>query len=204
MSGSLTRLFNRYDGTKPFSDLELEAHRLDLTEPDPRDGLSGEDVRRKILIVARAAGLGIASGEVAVRSLLPGRPTQPPSVEALANSGELDAVIAERLGLARASDSTLQFAARLSDERARVGLKIMPVGDPRSSGRGTDNRVAIWSDRYRDQPLIFQGPAAGAEVTTPALLDDALKLEWWARGHDCDDHLDGRRTTRRSVPLAPI
>lgn len=183
MSGSLAWLFDRYDGTRPFSDLVLEAHRLGLTEPDPRDDLSGEDVRRKILIMARAAGFELEAGEVAVQSLVPDCLAQLPREEALTNLQELDAVLAEQFGHACASGGTLRFVARLSDGRARVGLENLRPGDPLANGRGTENRVAIFSDRYRDQPLIIQGPGAGAEVTAAALLDDALQLDSWARGN---------------------
>ena len=60
---------------------------------------------------------------------------------------------------------------------ATVGLEALPAGDALAAGAGTDNRVAIWSDRYREQPLLIQGPGAGAAVTAAALLDDALAIQ---------------------------
>ena len=74
------------------------------------------------------------------------------------------------------------FVARLEGGKARVGLEALCPGDPLHGGRGTDNRVAIWSDRYRTQPLVIQGPGAGAEVTAAALLDDVLQLRAFALG----------------------
>lgn len=181
MSGSLAWLFDRYDGSRPFSELVREAHRLGLTEPDPRDDLSGEDVRRKILIMARSAGFEIESGEVAVSSLAPPALVGGTVVEAMAKLAELDAPMAWQLAQARASGGSLRFVARLSGGRASVGLEMLSQDDPLASGRGTDNRVAIWSDRYRTQPLVIQGPGAGAAVTAAALLDDTLTLDAWAR-----------------------
>ena len=70
----------------------------------------------------------------------------------------------------------LKFIARLENGHARVGLEALPREHPLASGAGTDNRVAIWSDRYRDQPVVLQGPGAGAEVTAAALFDDLLAI----------------------------
>jgi homoserine dehydrogenase len=176
MSGSLAWLFDRFDGTRPFSQLVKEARAAGYTEPDPREDLSGEDVRRKLLILARAAGFAIDSGEVAVESLVPDILASTPleSVEPLL--AELDAPLAAKLGAARAQGCTLRFVARLDAAGARVGLETLCPSDPLASGGGTDNRVAIWSDRYASQPLIIQGPGAGPEVTAAALIDDVLAL----------------------------
>ena len=88
----------------------------------------------------------------------------------------LDEPLKARLDEARAQGASLRFVARLKDGCASVGLEALTADDPLAGGRGTDNRVAIWSDRYRDQPLVIQGPGAGADVTAAALLDDALGL----------------------------
>jgi homoserine dehydrogenase len=88
----------------------------------------------------------------------------------------LDAPLRERYAEAYKRGEKLRFIARLEDGRARVGLESLPADHPLAGGAGTDNRVAIWSDRYRRQPLLIQGPGAGAEVTAAALLDDALEI----------------------------
>ena len=174
MSGSLAWLFDRYDGSRPFSDLVREARDRGYTEPDPREDLSGEDVRRKILILARAAGFAIESEEVDIRSLVP-----PPlrSIPRESLDGQLhliDEPIAALQDEARASGKRLRFVARFQDGRASVGVEALSPVDPIAGGNGTDNRVAIWSDRYASQPLVIQGPGAGPEVTAAALLDDVL------------------------------
>jgi homoserine dehydrogenase len=176
MSGSLAWLFNRFDGSRPFSSLIREAREGGYTEPDPREDLSGEDVRRKLLILARAAGFAIDSHEVVVESLVP------PSVAVVGRDrlddalGDLDAPLAARLSAASSQGYKLRFVARLDQDGARVGLEPLCAADPLAAGAGTDNRVAIWSDRYANQPLIIQGPGAGPEVTAAALIDDVLAL----------------------------
>ena len=176
MSGSLAWLFDRYDGSRPFSDLVREARDSGFTEPDPREDLSGEDVRRKILILARAAGFAIESDEVDVRSLVPEVLRSVPLRRLDAELHHIDAPIAALQDEAAASGKRLRFVARFEGGKARVGVEALLPGDPISGGNGTDNRVAIWSDRYSTQPLVIQGPGAGPEVTAAALLDDVLAL----------------------------
>jgi homoserine dehydrogenase len=176
MSGSLAWLFDRFDGSRPFSALVREARESGFTEPDPREDLSGEDVRRKILILARAAGFGIDSDEVEVRSLVPQElRALPPGLldDALP---KLDAPLGALLRKARKQKQSLRFVARFENGRASVGVEAIGPSDPLAGGTGTDNRVAIWSDRYATQPLVIQGPGAGPEVTAAALLDDVLDL----------------------------
>lgn len=181
LSGSLAWLFDRYDGDRAFSACVRAARDAGYTEPDPREDLSGEDVRRKLLILARAAGLGLDAHQVEVESLL---------TPALAAAGvdavdaalpTLDAPLRARYAQAHAAGARLRFVARLQcgadgPLRAHVGPEALEAGDPLAAGAGTDNRVAIWSDRYREQPLLVQGPGAGAEVTAAALLDDVLRI----------------------------
>jgi homoserine dehydrogenase len=176
LSGSLAWLFDRFDGSRPFSALVREACAAGYTEPDPRIDLSGEDVRRKLLILARAAGIAISPDRIRVASLVPMALARLPASEVDAHLVELDQPLAEHLAAARASRSSLRFVARVDAGSARAELVALPADHPLSAGTGTDNRVAIHSDRYPHQPLLIQGPGAGAEVTAAALLDDVLRL----------------------------
>ena len=175
LSGTLAWLFDGYDGREAFSDRVRAAVAQGYAEPDPRVDLSGEDVRRKLLILARAAGYAIESDDVRVDSLLtPALQAAGPDVVDAA-LGELDGPIGERAARAAADGRVLRYVARFDAAGARVGLESLAPDDPLAVGRGCDNRVAIWSTRYRDRPLQIQGPGAGAGITAAALLDDLLR-----------------------------
>lgn len=176
MSGSLAWLFHHFDGSRPFSSLVREARDSGFTEPDPREDLSGEDVRRKIVILARAAGVAIDNDQVEVRSLVPPALAALSAPDVGAHLELLDGPMSALLAQARSEGKSLRFVARLEHGHARVGVEAIGAGEALDGGTGTDNRVAIWSDRYERQPLIIQGPGAGAEVTAAALLDDVLLL----------------------------
>ncbi|MEF9977522.1 MAG: homoserine dehydrogenase [Thermomonas sp.] len=178
LSGSMAWLFNQYDGLRPFSGFVRQACEAGYTEPDPRDDLSGEDVRRKLLILARASGYPLETDAVQVESLVP------PELAALSRASlddglsQLDGPLRERYAAAYRNGEKLRFVGRLqAGGLATVGLESLPAEHPLVGGAGTDNRVAIWSDRYRDRPLVIQGPGAGADVTAAGLLDDALAIQ---------------------------
>jgi len=177
LSGSLAWLFDHYDGLRPFSNFVRAARDAGYTEPDPRDDLSGEDVRRKLLILSRVAGHPLEADAVQVDSLVPAALAAVNPSEVDAALPALDGPLRERYAAAWKNGDKLRFVARLqAGGLATVGLESLPADHPLAGGAGTDNRVAIWSDRYREQPLVIQGPGAGAEVTAAALLDDALRI----------------------------
>lgn len=176
-SGTLAWLFNRYDGSQPFCELVREAHALGYTEPDPRDDLSGADVARKLVILAREAGGELEIGDVFVESLVP------ESLRALDPAGfmerlpDIDVVMAERLSRARANGTVLRYVARLDrDGRASVGLVEMAADHAFAHLRLTDNIVQFTTRRYRDNPLVVQGPGAGPEVTAAGVFADLLRV----------------------------
>jgi len=176
LSGSLAWLFHHYDGMRAFSGFVRQARQAGYTEPDPRLDLSGEDVRRKLLILARAAGLPLQSEDVRVDSLVPAELAALPLPALDAALPQLDAPMAVRFKEAYRNGARLRFLGRFDRERASVGLQALPLDHPLCGGGGTDNRVAIYSDRYPEQPLVIQGPGAGAGVTAAALLDDVLAI----------------------------
>lgn len=131
---------------------------------------------------AQAADLGacrrLAAGaaQVHVESLVPAVVAKLPLAELDAHLRALDAVVGARWQQARAAGRCLRFVGRVDAHGASVGLRELAPDHPLAGGAGTDNRVAISSDRYRAQPLLIQGPGAGAEVTAAALLDDVLRI----------------------------
>jgi len=153
-----------------------QAAAAGYTEPDPRVDLSGEDVRRKLLILARASGIALRAEQVDVASLVPAALAALPADAALSQLGLLDAPLQATWQQARAQGACLRFVGGFDHDGAWVGLRILPLDHPLAGGAQTDNRVAIHSDRYHAQPLLIQGPGAGAEVTAAALLDDVLAI----------------------------
>jgi aspartokinase/homoserine dehydrogenase 1 len=176
-SGSLSWLFNQYDGSRPFSALLRDARRLGFTEPDPRSDLSGEDVARKLLIIARHAGFALGSDEVEIESLVPESLRGVETKVFLDRLEELDEPLARRHAEAKANGKVLRYLARLNQRgRARVGLVEVGLDHPASRLSGTDNQFALTTTRYHSTPLVIQGPGAGPEITAQALLGDVLAI----------------------------
>lgn len=176
LSGTLSYLFNTYDGTRPFSVLLDEARRLGFTEPDPRDDLSGLDVARKLVILAREWGQALELGDVALEGLVPEALRGIDREAFLARAGELDAPMAARLAAARARGAVLRFVAHVDADGARVGLVELPGDHAFAHLRPTDNVIQFTTARYRDNPLIVQGPGAGPEVTAAGVFADLLRV----------------------------
>lgn len=176
-SGTLSYLFSNYDGSVPFSELVREAAANGLTEPDPRDDLSGQDVARKLLILARQSGLRMEISQVKVDSLVPrslsGGKFSPKFLGAFARH---DKAMQTRLERARARKTVLRYVGILDKGRASAGIKEFPLDHPIAGVRPGDNIIAFTTKRYAKTPLVVQGPGAGAEVTAMGVFSDILKL----------------------------
>ena len=176
-SGTLSYLFNHFDGKKPFSDVLREAHELGFTEPDPRDDLSGDDVARKLLIVARHLGLKLDMKDIRFESLVPpSLRTEPFSTDMFSRFTKVDARMQQRLQDARSHGAVLRYVGILEGHTAVAGLREVPLSHPFAGTRGSDNIIAITSLRYSRTPLVVQGPGAGADVTAMGVFSDILKL----------------------------
>lgn len=176
-SGTLAWLCNRHDGSQPFSALVHEAHALGYTEPDPRDDLSGMDVARKLVILAREAGWALSLDDVDVQSLVPPSLAALSSDEFMQHAHALDAPMAALLARARAEGGVLRHVASLDHHgNAHVRLAVLPASHPFAHTRLTDNVVQFTTRRYRDNPLLVQGPGAGPDVTAAGVFGDLLRI----------------------------
>ncbi len=177
LSGSLAYLFNRHDGSRPFSAILAEARELGYTEPDPRDDLSGTDFARKLIILGRELGLALELDDVTVESLVPRGLEHGTVAEFLRRLPEHDAAMQARLTATRARGKVLRYVGRLgADGSARVGLVELEPGHPCANIRLTDNLVRFSTRRYHDNPLVVQGPGAGPEVTAGGVFAELLRL----------------------------
>lgn len=176
-SGTLAWLFNRYDGSSPFSELVREAHKLGYTEPDPRDDLSGTDVARKLVILAREAGSRLSLDDVRVESLVPGSLRGGDAASFMAALTQLDDAMMRRFQEAARSNRVLRYVAHLDrDGRATVGLTALPRDHAFANIRLTDNIVQFSTKRYSQNPLVVQGPGAGPDVTAGGVFSDLLRV----------------------------
>ena len=176
-SGTLSYLFNTFDGTVPFSALVKRAHQTGLTEPDPRDDLSGEDVGRKLLILARQMGSTMDIGDVRVESLVPrGLARGPFTPQFFARLAAHDTGMAGLLERAQSRGTVVRYVGVLEGEKARAGIGEFPRDHPFANTRGSDNIIAFTTKRYSRTPLVVQGPGAGADVTAMGVFSDILKL----------------------------
>ncbi|MFN7521412.1 MAG: bifunctional aspartate kinase/homoserine dehydrogenase I [Lysobacteraceae bacterium] len=176
-SGTLAWLFNHYDGSRPFSELLAEARAAGYTEPDPRDDLSGTDVARKAVILAREAGWPLSLDQVDVENLVPVALRDVPLAEFLQRLGEFDAPMAERLAAARAEGKVLRYLAEVdASGTASVALRAVDASHPAASAQGTDNLFAFHTARYHTRPLVVKGPGAGPDVTAAGVFGDLLAI----------------------------
>ena len=177
LSGTLAFLMDRLAGGASFSAAVEEAHALGFTEPDPRDDLGGQDVARKLLILARLAGFDLESEAVTVEPLLSvsDAPWSTMSLEEFWQAlPELDAPFAARHRAAAAAGRRLAYVATVDGRAARVGLDEVDGTHPCSPLRGSDNLIAFYTSRYAT-PLVVRGPGAGPAVTAAGIFGDVLR-----------------------------
>lgn len=175
LSGTLNFVFNNYDSTRKFSEVVKQAQDEGYTEPDPRLDLSGTDVMRKIMILARESGEVIEMDAITNESFLPASCMNGTVADFYVELGKHEAHFKKLYDQAAANDCKLKFVASFENGKASVGLQHISAQHDFFHLYGKDNIVRFYTPRYPDQPLVVKGAGAGAEVTASGVFADIIR-----------------------------
>jgi aspartokinase/homoserine dehydrogenase 1 len=175
-SGTLGYLMTALEDGVAFSEAVRKAWELGYTEPDPRDDLSGMDVARKALILARTLGYRAEPDEIKLEPLVRSDGANIDAKTFIAGLVSLDDEYRERVDRARRGGKVLRYVATIRKRSISVGVEAVPNTSPLAHLRGTANQVAIYSKRYKTNPLVVSGPGAGATVTAAGVLNDIVAI----------------------------
>jgi aspartokinase/homoserine dehydrogenase 1 len=173
-SGTLSYLFNTYDGMGSFAGLVEKARAFGYTEPDPRDDLSGMDVARKLLILARVMGLQMELVDIEVENITPSSCREVGTDQFFDRLREQDDAFRLRVDQALSQGQRLRYLGSVKEGKARVQLQAVGPEHPAFRLTGSNNLISIRTKRYFDHPLVIQGPGAGAQVTAAGVVADIL------------------------------
>lgn len=175
LSGTLNFVFNHYNGSRPFADVVRQAQEEGYTEPDPRLDLSGTDVMRKIMILARETGEKMEMEDIENHSFLPASCMQGSVEDFYAAMAKEESHFKKLWSAAAEKEKKLKFVARYDNGKAAVGLQHIDPQQDLYHLYGKDNVVLFYTDRYSEQPLVVKGAGAGAEVTASGVFADILR-----------------------------
>ena len=177
LSGSLNFIFNNFNKNTTFHDVVKQAQSEGFTEPDPRIDLSGVDVARKLLILARESGEMLEMDAIENDPFLPKECMEAASVELFYETLKTNEAVFQKLfSSAESNQCKLKYVATFKDGRSKVGLQEIPAGHPFYNLEGKDNIVMFYTNRYSDQPMIIKGAGAGSEVTASGLFADIIRI----------------------------
>ncbi len=176
LSGTLNYIFNKLSADVPFSRAIHMAQEERYSEPDPRIDLSGKDVIRKLVILAREAGYSIEQSDVEKHLFIPDEFFEGSLEDFWQNVPSLDAPFEERRKMLEAEHKHLRFVARLDDGKASVGLEEVDERHPFYGLEGSNNIILLTTERYREYPMMIQGYGAGAGVTAAGVFADIMRI----------------------------
>jgi len=177
LSGSLNFIFNNFNDGTNFHDIVKRAQFEGYTEPDPRIDLSGIDVARKLLILARENGVVMEIEDITTESFLTKSNIESTTVDDFYDTLVSDEAHFQKLyASAKANNCQLKYVGEFKDGKAKAGLREIPMGHPFYNLKGKDNIVMFYTERYPDQPMIVKGAGAGADVTASGLFADIIRI----------------------------
>lgn len=175
LSGTLNYVFNNYDGSTSFAEIVRRAQAEGYTEPDPRLDLSGTDVMRKIMILARESGEKIEMEDISRNGFLPDSCMEGTVEDFYTEMARQEPHFKKIYEQAKAEGSKLKFVASLNQGKASVGLQHISPQHDLYHLYGKDNIVLFYTERYPDQPMVIKGAGAGAEVTASGVFADIMR-----------------------------
>ncbi len=177
LSGSLNFVFNNFNASSTFHDVVAEAQKEGYTEPDPKIDLSGVDVARKILILARESGYELELSDIKNNSFLPEKSLSTSNnYDFYATLTEFETHFQKLFKESNDKNSRLKYVAEFSDGKATVGLQHIPSDHPFYNLEGSDNIVLFFTERYPVNPLLIKGAGAGADVTASGIFADVIRI----------------------------
>jgi aspartokinase/homoserine dehydrogenase 1 len=179
LSGSLSMIFGLLEDGVPFSEAVEQAMKSGFTEPDPRDDLSGMDVARKLLIIAREVGLELELEDIEVEPVIEkGFASDADSSQLIDRLKALDEGYAAKFETAKAKDSVLRYVGRIENGHCSVSVDVVPKQNPLGSIRNGENALVLHTRYYQPIPLVLRGYGAGADVTAAGVFGDLLRTAW--------------------------
>jgi len=176
MSGTLGFVFSQLEKGVTFSQAVMDAKKKGFTEPDPRDDLSGIDVARKALILARLIGQHIDLSDIQLKSLYPKNMAQLRTEEFIKNLVKLDTSYKNNIRAAKKEKKVLRYVATITRKTAKVGLEAVDANSELGGLQGRNNLIMFQTKRYFDNPLTVKGHGAGADVTAAGVFGDILSI----------------------------
>ncbi|MCA1751261.1 MAG: bifunctional aspartate kinase/homoserine dehydrogenase I [Flavobacteriales bacterium] len=177
LSGTISFIFNKYQGDITFSEVVREAQEMGYTEPDPRDDLNGMDFARKMLILSREMGLETEPDNIEILPILPEACLKAPDLDSFYKELEkAEPYFAEMKNTAAAEGKKLRYIGKLEGEVIKIAPESVDASHPFYGLEGSDNIIAFSTERYNQGPLVVKGPGAGPQVTAAGVYADIIKV----------------------------